>query len=195
MDWITRSSKFLRRIVGKPVSDSRMSIAQIASEANASEELLLWCTSITEIMTSSTISAQGAVWNFYLNDLTVTDREKILSFIFEEDQRRSFASIMIQRAMIRNRLSVFDDDKYSIERTAEVRENWILLQFITFLVRRERRLKQLYLFDFSSSEQTICTGWYRSRFLELQRFTPWELCLHCVTRTFFGENCVKFLDS
>ena len=195
MDWITRSSKFLRRIVGKPVSDSRMSITQIASEANASEELLLWCTSITEIMTSSTISAQGAVWNFYLNDLTVTDREKILSFIFEEDQRRSFASIMIQRAMIRNRLSVFDDDKYSIERTAEVRKNWILLQFVTSLVRRERRLKQSYLFDFSSSEQTICTGWYRSRFLELQRFAPWELCLHCVTRTFFGENCVKFLDS
>ena len=100
-----------------------MNIAQLASEENASEELLLWCTSITEIMTSSTITAQGAVWNFYLNELTVTDREKILSFIYEEDQRRSFASIMIQRAMIRKRLSVFDDDKYSIERTAEVRKN------------------------------------------------------------------------
>lgn len=121
MDWITRSSKLLQRTFGKPVSDSPMNVKQFASEENASEELLLWCTNITEIKTSNTTSTQDAEWKFFLDELIATDREKVLGFIFEEDQRRSFASIMIQRAMIRKRLSVFDDDNYNIDRTAEVR--------------------------------------------------------------------------
>ena len=98
-----------------------MNVKQFASEENASEELLLWCTNITEIKTSNTTSTQDAEWKFFLDELIATDREKVLGFIFEEDQRRSFASIMIQRAMIRKRLSVFDDDNYNIDRTAEVR--------------------------------------------------------------------------
>ena len=121
MDWISKSSNLFKSIFVRRSDGSAMKTPQSTLEESASDELLLWCASIRDICTPTSILANDAEWKFYLDELIATDRDKVLSFIFEDDQRRSFVSIMIQRAMIRRRLSVFDNEKYIIERTAEVR--------------------------------------------------------------------------
>jgi hypothetical protein len=84
------------------------------------DDLVIWCTNVDEIDTSD-MTEDNSEWKFYLNKMTTTaETKKILSFLFSDDQKRSFVSIMIQRAMIRNHLKIPDDNGYSIERTSEV---------------------------------------------------------------------------
>jgi hypothetical protein len=81
--------------------------------------LILWCTNISDIKSSSFIS-KDFEWNFYLKHLEEEDRKKVLSFVFEDDQKRSLVSVMMQRAMIRYQLGADHDADYCIRRTREV---------------------------------------------------------------------------
>jgi hypothetical protein len=84
------------------------------------DDLVVWCTNTDEI-DASDMTEDNSEWKFYLNKMTTTsETKKILSFLFTDDQKRSFVSIMMQRAMIRNHLKIPDDSGYSIERTSEV---------------------------------------------------------------------------
>ena len=121
---------FFRRVgelFRAPAADSRGQVVQSAmtsfdrSGTNGSyDDLLLWCTNIHEIKASIPTSTDSAEWNFYLNAMNTSDKEKILSFLYEADQKRAFVSILLQRAMIRRRLRMSDDTQYVILRTAEV---------------------------------------------------------------------------
>lgn len=84
------------------------------------DDLVVWCTNIDDI-DASDMTEENSEWKFYLNKMTTTaETKKVLSFLFTDDQKRSFVSIMIQRAMIRNHLKLQDDSGYSIERTPQV---------------------------------------------------------------------------
>lgn len=72
------------------------------------------------IISSFLQDRQNSEWNYYINKMLPNDKEKILSFLFEDDQKRCFVSIMMQRAMIRKRLGAKDDAGYTIEKTREV---------------------------------------------------------------------------
>ena len=94
------------------------------------DDLVVWCTNTDEIE-SSDMTEDNSEWKFYLNEMTTTiETKKILSFLFADDQKRSFVSIIIQRAMIRNHLQIQDDNGYSIERTSEVTRRILHLQMM-----------------------------------------------------------------
>lgn len=98
------------------------------------DDLVLWCTNIDEIDTSD-MTEENSEWKFYLNKMTTTaETKKILSFLFTDDQKRSFVSIMIQRAMIRNHLKLQDDSGYSIERTPEVAQCFFHLTILAYFI-------------------------------------------------------------
>ena len=85
-----------------------------------SNQVLVWYASTEEIETAD-MKKDDSDWKFYLNEMTTTvEKKKILSFLFEEDQKRAFVSILIQRAIIRDHLKAIDDSSYSISRTPEV---------------------------------------------------------------------------
>ena len=81
---------------------------------------LIWCASTEDIATAD-MKKDDSHWKFCLNEMTTTfEKKKILSFLFEEDQKRALVSILIQRAIIRDYLKATDDSCYSISRTPEV---------------------------------------------------------------------------
>ena len=83
-------------------------------------QVLIWCATIEEIATAD-MKKDDSHWKFCLNEMTTTfEKKKILSFLFEEDQKRALVSILIQRAIIRDYLKATDDSCYSISRTPEV---------------------------------------------------------------------------
>lgn len=85
-----------------------------------SNQVLVWCTSTEEIVTAD-MKRDDSDWKFYLNEMTSTvEKMKIMSFLFEADQKRALVSILMQKAIIRDHLKVTDDGGYSIDRTAEV---------------------------------------------------------------------------
>ena len=97
-----------------------MTSSSSSSADHGADSTLLWCTNINEIKASGATSSDTAEWDFLLNTLNTMDKEKTLSFLYEDDQKRSLVSVMLQRAMIRNRFDFIDDTKYAIVRTTEV---------------------------------------------------------------------------
>ena len=85
-----------------------------------SNQVLVWCASTEEIVTAD-MKNYDSEWKFYLNEMTSTvEKMKIMSFLFEADQKRALVSILMQKAIIRDHLIITDDSGYSIERTPEV---------------------------------------------------------------------------
>ena len=137
--------------MNKEMDDFESIIPFTPGDQSATDDLLLWCTNIQDIKTftdSSKPSEQNYIddtskskfvknsineslptdsecteWKFYLDQMISADRDKILSFLFEDDQKRAFVSIMMQRAVIRKRLNVNNDTGYTIEKTSEVTYN------------------------------------------------------------------------
>ena len=87
---------------------------------SCNNQVLIWCASAEEIATAD-MKKDDSDWKFYLNEMTSTvEKMKIMSFLFEADQKRALVSILMQKAIIRDHLKVTDDGGYSINRTAEV---------------------------------------------------------------------------
>lgn len=85
-----------------------------------SDDVFVWCTSIDDI--SSARTGDRTPWDFHLAEtVSAPDKERIMTYMFDEDRKRSFLSILLQRASIRDHLKIDDDVHYSIERTQEVR--------------------------------------------------------------------------
>jgi hypothetical protein len=85
-----------------------------------SNQVLVWCANTEEIATAD-MKKDDSNWKFYLNEMTSTvEKMKIMSFLFEADQKRALVSILMQKAIIRDHLKATDDGGYSIIRTAEV---------------------------------------------------------------------------
>ena len=92
----------------------------IMASDHDSDDVFVWCTSIDDVVSART--GDQSPWDFYLAEtVSVSDKDRILTYMFDEDRKRSFLSILLQRASIRGHLQIDDDEQYSIERTPEVR--------------------------------------------------------------------------
>src|SRR5580704_8714730 len=73
--------------------------------------MLLWCVSIDD---AALVDPEQMAW--LLDQLSCEERARATRFRFADDQRRALVSALLQRALVRRRFGLSDDDDFELRR-------------------------------------------------------------------------------
>ena len=82
------------------------------------EDVVVWSANIDDI---DSVAEDSPL----IMSLLPAEKQKVKKFLFPDDQKRALLSILLQRALIRERYNITDSD-YEIRRTREVRNFYVL---------------------------------------------------------------------